>query len=41
MSQGKSFLRIFQYSETSILLELKAEPKLDLLNELVVFKNLL
>ena len=41
MSQGKSFLRIFQYSETSILLELKAEPKLDLLNELVVFKSLL
>ena len=41
MSQGKSFLRIFQYSETSILLEFKAEPKLDLLTELVVFKNLL
>jgi hypothetical protein len=41
MSQGKSFLRIFQYSETSILLEFKAKPKLDLLNELVVFKNLL
>ena len=41
MSQEKSFLKIFQYSETSILLELKAEPKLDLLNELIVFKNLL
>tara|TARA_B110000208_G_scaffold118293_1_gene144797 strand:- start:1829 stop:2557 length:729 start_codon:yes stop_codon:yes gene_type:complete len=41
MSQEKSFLKIFQYSETSVLLELKAEPKLDLLNELIVFKNLL
>ena len=41
MSQEKSFLRIFQFSETSILLEWKAEPKLKLLNELVVFKGLL
>ena len=35
MSQEKSFLKIFQYSETSILLEFKQEPKLDLLNELM------
>ena len=41
MFQEKSFLKIFQFSETSILLEWKAEPKLKLLNELVVFKGLL
>ena len=39
MSQEKSFLKIFQYSETSILLEFKQEPKLDLLNELITFKK--